>query len=89
MTHSSDAGANLKDPNPNLRYEDLPDYLTVKELRQYLRIGANKAYELAKTPGFPCLSFGRKRIFPKVLVREWLQHQTEQGRLPKRLRAVR
>lgn len=72
----------------NLRYEDLPDYLTIKELRQYLRIGANKAYKLAAMPGFPCLRFGTKKIFPKAGVKEWLERQAEQGRLPKRLQAV-
>jgi hypothetical protein len=27
----------------NLHFEDLPDYLTIDELRQYLRIGSKKA----------------------------------------------
>lgn len=72
----------------NLRFEDLPDYLTIKELRQYLRIGANKAYELANKPGFPCLRFGNKKIFPKAQVKEWLDKETERGKLPKKLRAI-
>lgn len=74
--------------NDNLRYEDLPDFLTVKELRQYLRIGYNKAYELANRKDFPTLRFGNKKIFPKAQVREWLERETERGKLPKKLRAV-
>ena len=52
-----------------LRYEDLPDNLTIKELKAYLRVGANKAYKIAKEiPHFQC---GNRRIFPKEKVREW------------------
>ncbi|MGB4171046.1 MAG: hypothetical protein WBK69_05075 [bacterium] len=32
----------------SLRYEDLPDNLTVEDLRIYLRVGRNRAYEIAK-----------------------------------------
>jgi excisionase family DNA binding protein len=74
--------------NQNLRFEDLPDYLTVKELRQWLRIGTNKAYQLANTPGFPCLKFGRKKVFPKQQVREWLERQARYGNLSKKLRVL-
>lgn len=31
-----------------MRYEDLPDVLTVDELRHYLRVGRDRAYEIAK-----------------------------------------
>lgn len=72
----------------NRRYEDLPDYLTIKELKQYLQIGTNKTYELANTPGFPHLKFGNKKIFPKDKVKEWLDRKVEQGMLPRRLRAI-
>ena len=71
-----------------MRYEDLPDYLTVQDLKKYLRIGTNYAYELANTPGFPHLKFGNRKIFPKVKVQEWLDRKTEQGMLPRKLRAL-
>ncbi len=71
-----------------MRYEDLPDYLTIKELKQYLRVGNNRAYSLANTPGFPHLKFGNRKIFPKAEVRAWVQREVEHGRLPRRLRAV-
>ena len=72
----------------NLHYEQLPDYLTVDELRQWLRIGAKKAYKLANTNGFPHLEFGAKKIFPKNEVKEWLNREAKQGRLARKLRAV-
>lgn len=79
----------MSGPNkPYLRFEDLPDYLTVRELKEWLRIGTNKAYELANTKGFPHLRFGNRKIFPKHEVREWLKREVERGKLPQRLRAV-
>lgn len=76
------------DKKPAMRFEDLPDHLTVLELRDWLRIGTNAAYDLAKRPGFPHLRFGNKKIFPKHEVREWIRQEVERGKLPRRLRAV-
>lgn len=59
-----------------MHYEALPDFLTIKDLRKYLRIGANKAYALANTPGFPYIRIGSSKIFPKDAVREWAERQT-------------
>lgn len=72
----------------NLRFEDLPDFLTIKELKQYLRIGNNKAYELANRRDFPSVPFGNRKVFPKVAVKEWVEREAERGRLPKKLRAI-
>lgn len=74
---------------PSLRFEDLPDFLTINELKLYLRIGTNKAYELANSPGIPHLKAGNKKIFPKHQLREWLNNEIERGRLPRRLQAVK
>lgn len=71
-----------------MRYEDLPDYITVNELKNWLRIGTNKAYELANTRGFPRLKFGAKYVFPKEQVREWLNRQAQNNSLPRKLRAI-
>ncbi len=71
-----------------LRYEQLPDFLTVQELRKWLRIGERKAYELANTKGFPHLRFGNKKVFPKDQVQEWVNRQVEQRALPQRLRVL-
>ena len=70
------------------KFEELPDFLTIKELKQYLRIGTNKAYELANRQDFPKIPFGNSKRFPKVLVKEWLEREAERGKLPRKLRAI-
>lgn len=70
----------------SLNYEELPDYLNVKELQSYLRIGQNKAYELANLPGFPVFEVGNGKRFPKKLVREWMERQVESQMKPKGIR---
>lgn len=69
-------------------YDELPDYLTVKELQIYLRIGQNKAYALANTPGFPVFEVGNGKRFSKKMVREWLERQIESRMQPKGVRAL-
>ena len=66
----------------SLRYEALPDYLTISELCTWLRIGTSKAYKLAKMPGFPHLDFGAKKIFPKTEVKEWLTREASRETVP-------
>lgn len=74
--------------NNKLRFEDLPDFLTIKELRIYLRIGANRAYALANRKGFPSHQFGNRKVFPKGQVKAWVERNAEQGALPKKLRTL-
>jgi excisionase family DNA binding protein len=69
----------------SLRYEDLPDNLTVEDLRIYLRVGRNRAYEIAKE--IPCYRSGNRRLFPKERVKEWVLKQSA-SRAAKRLRAI-
>jgi excisionase family DNA binding protein len=64
----------------SLCYEDLPDFLTTKELKTYLRIGYNKAYALANTPGFPHIRIGKRKYFPKAEVREWAERELKRSR---------
>lgn len=68
-----------------LRYEDLPDYLNMRELQQYLRCGQNKAYNLANRRDFPHFRDGSKKIFPKQLVKEWIERQIDGQMRPKLL----
>ena len=70
---------------PTLRYEDLPDVLTLKELKEYLRIGWGKAYGIADE--IPHYKAGNRRLYPKERVREWVTRQTE-SKAMKRLRAI-
>lgn len=57
-----------------LRYEDLPDYLTIEELKLWLRLGTNKTYDLANTHGFPTIRVGNKNIFAKAQVKEFMEN---------------
>jgi len=82
--HESEAAVELA--SPALRFEDLPDFLTIRELRDWLRIGSNTAYALAKKPGFPVMRWGTKLVFPKDQVRDWVRQEVERGKLPRRLR---
>ena len=75
-------------PEVTPHYDELPDYLTIKELQSYLRIGQNKAYALANTPGFPVFEVGNGKRFPKKLVREWLERQIESRMQPKGVRSL-
>jgi len=75
-------------PEVGVHYDDLPDYLTVRELQIYLRIGQNKAYALANTPGFPVFEVGNGKRFSKKLVREWLERKIESHMQPSGIRGL-
>lgn len=66
-----------------MRYEDLPDVLTVDELRHYLRVGRDRAYEIAKD--IPHIKNGNRMLIPKENVRKWMLGWDKS----RRLRAVR
>lgn len=72
----------------SVRFDDLPDFLTIKDLKIYLRIGYGTAYKLARRTDFPKVRLGNKLVFSKVAVREWAEQQIKMGRLPRKLRAV-
>ncbi|WP_068964774.1 helix-turn-helix domain-containing protein [Desulfosporosinus sp. BG] len=69
-------------------YDSLPDFLTHKELCQYLRIGHNRAYTLSQRIDFPKVPFGNRYVFPKQQVKEWMERQAETHRNPKALKAL-
>ncbi len=69
-----------------MRYEDLPDVLTVEEIRRYCRVGRDKAYKIAQE--VPHIKNGNRRLVPKENLRKWLLGQSEDG-LKRRLRAVK
>lgn len=60
-----------------LRYEDLPDYIDTKILKEYLKVGTNRIYELTNSPGFPkpVQYANGKKVFAKAAVKEWLERQ--------------
>lgn len=47
--------------------------LNVKELAAYLGVGLNVAYGLVRTPGFPALKIGERRIVvPIDSLNQWI-----------------
>lgn len=68
-----------------MQYDDLPDVLTVGELRQYLRVGRDKAYQIASE--IPHIKNGNRRLIPKVNVRKWMLRESE-SKTEKRLRVL-
>lgn len=68
--------------NRYLKYEYLPDYIDAKILKEYLKVGTNRIYELTNSPGFPKpVQYGNgKKVYAKAEVKEWLERK---GKMPK------
>jgi excisionase family DNA binding protein len=49
-----------------------PDYLTVPELAELLRIKERKVYDLASSGQVPCIRVTGKLLFPAAEVRDWI-----------------
>ena len=47
-------------------------YLTVKETREYLKIGSTKMSRLLKEEGFPCVRLGRRVLVIKDALDKWM-----------------
>lgn len=71
-----------------MRYEDLPDVLTIPQMAEFLQIGITKAYEMSHWRGFPAIRIGRTIRVPKKALLEWLEQQHRQEQEP-RLTAIR
>lgn len=73
----------LKDETEShyLKLELLPDYVDIKILKKYLKVGINRIYELTKSPGFPHpIPYANgKKIFAKAEIKEWLEEQRKIG----------
>lgn len=55
--------------------KDFDDILTFKELRQVLKIGRNKAYELLQNNIISSIRIGKSYRIPKINVINYLQNQ--------------
>lgn len=53
---------------------DYDDVLTVSEMRQALKIGRNKSYELLNTGTIPSRKVGRNYRIPKINIINYLQN---------------
>lgn len=51
-----------------VRWNDLPEFLTVEELREYLRIGRSTAYDLVRSGSIKSLRVGRRVLIPRAAV---------------------
>lgn len=52
------------------------EYLTIKEVREYLSISQSKAYELSRCKDFPVCRFGGAIRVPRAEFLLWVQMHT-------------
>jgi excisionase family DNA binding protein len=55
-----------------LRFVELPDILTPKDLMEYLPIGRDSIYEALRSQAIRNVRIGQKIIVPKAALREFL-----------------
>lgn len=58
-------------------YDDLPLTLTVPEVGEVLGISRAKAYDLARSEGFPSMRIGTRILVPRNKLIRWIDEQTE------------
>lgn len=54
---------------------ELPELMSVKELREYLHVSTQYAYELVKLRNFPSIRLGNKYYVNKDRLANWLERQ--------------
>jgi excisionase family DNA binding protein len=63
-----------------IRYDDLPDVLTPREVQAFLRLGRNAIYAALQDGRIRSVRHGQKFLIPKVAVREFLDRDAEHSR---------
>lgn len=58
-------------------YDKLPLTLTVPEVGNVLGISRAKAYDLARSEGFPSMRIGTRILVPRDKLIRWIDEQTE------------
>ena len=58
-------------------YGDLPLTLTVPEIGGVLGLSRAKAYDLARSEGFPNMRIGTRILVPRNKLIRWIDEQTE------------
>ena len=58
-------------------YDKLPLTLTVPEVGNVLGISRAKAYDLARSEGFPRMRIGTRILVPRDKLIRWIDEQTE------------
>lgn len=64
---------------------ELPTYMTVKDVAQYLHLNEKKVYQLASDGHLPATKVTGKWLFPRKLVDQWLLESSHHGVLSDRL----
>jgi putative molybdopterin biosynthesis protein len=54
-----------------------PDYLTTREVADFIRLKERKVYDLVATGAIPCVRVTGKLLFPRALVEAWLARHAE------------
>ena len=57
-------------------YDDLPLFLSAKNVAELLGISISSAYELMQEKAFPVLKIGSRKVVPKEKFREWVEAST-------------
>ncbi len=55
-----------------IRFNDLPDILTPREVQSFLRLGRNATYDLLKDGTIRSVRLGQKYLIPRDALRELL-----------------
>lgn len=63
-----------------VRYDELPDVLTPKEVQAFLRLGRNATYAALQAGKIRSIRNGQKFLIPKGAVREFLDRDAEHPR---------
>lgn len=58
-------------------YDDLPLTLTVPEVGGVLGLSRAKAYDLARSEGFPSMRIGTRILVPRDKLIRWIDKETE------------
>ncbi|MBR5424341.1 MAG: helix-turn-helix domain-containing protein [Clostridia bacterium] len=61
-------------------YDELPLFLSAKNVAELLGVSISSAYELMQERGFPVLKIGSRKVVPKEKFREWVESFTGGGR---------
>ena len=61
-------------------YDELPLFLSAKNVAELLGVSISSTYELMQEPGFPVLKIGSRKVVPKEKIRDWVESFTGGGR---------
>ena len=61
-------------------YDELPLFLSAKNVAELLGVSISSAYELMQEKDFPVLKIGSRKVVPKAKFRDWVESFTGGGR---------